>query len=270
LGGGISIFNNMYATDVFIYMNHTGDNTGTGSVGGGGGFWNGGDAVLNRVTVLNNYCGTADTRDGSSGGGIANSGELTIYTSTISGNRSGAGGSEGGDHAGGDGGGIFNSGSGVITLIQDSTIAFNSTGISTGSGSASGGGLMNEEGSVTIRNSILADNDADYAWDCGGGFISSGFNLVESITGCTITGSTDTLTGQDPLLATIADIGAYGYMHGLLPGSPAIDAGPGTCLMTDQRLKSRPVDGNRDGTIACDIGAYEVILTDFLPLILLP
>jgi hypothetical protein len=52
--------------------------------------------------------------------------------------------------------------------------------------------------------------------------------------------------------------------HALLPGSPAMDAGNAGCadgngqpLPTDQRGKARPVDGNGDGTPACDIGAFE-------------
>jgi hypothetical protein len=48
-------------------------------------------------------------------------------------------------------------------------------------------------------------------------------------------------------------------------GSPAIDAGnpsgcrdnAGTFLPTDQRGFARPADGNNDGTVRCDIGAYE-------------
>ena len=51
----------------------------------------------------------------------------------------------------------------------------------------------------------------------------------------------------------------------LLRGSPADRRGePGRMpdhnadpLTTDQRGATRPVDGNRDGTAACDIGAYE-------------
>jgi len=45
----------------------------------------------------------------------------------------------------------------------------------------------------------------------------------------------------------------------LLAGSQAIDAGDNlTCLATDQRSDTRPLDGNADSTATCDIGAFEV------------
>jgi hypothetical protein len=41
-------------------------------------------------------------------------------------------------------------------------------------------------------------------------------------------------------------------------GSPAIDAGASVgCPATDQRGVGRPIDGDKDGTATCDIGAFE-------------
>ena len=62
----------------------------------------------------------------------------------------------------------------------------------------------------------------------------------------------------------------------LLDGSPAIDAVPegvnacGTEVVTDQRGVERPLDGDGDDVLACDIGAYEKgsAFQSFLPLIL--
>ena len=69
-----------------------------------------------------------------------------------------------------------------------------------------------------------------------------------------------------PLLGPLADNGGPTETHALLAGSPAIDAGLEVCtdpeglaaLTTDQRGVARPMDGDGEGTAACDIGAYEV------------
>jgi hypothetical protein len=59
----------------------------------------------------------------------------------------------------------------------------------------------------------------------------------------------------------------------LLPGSPAIDAGDctlGPKPTTDQRGFPRLVDGNNDGVVACDIGAYELLTSTNVVAALLP
>ena len=187
----------------------------------------------------------------------------TSQSSTISFNFAGAAGLGGGNYNGGNGGGIY-ADSGLITSILDSTIVRNHSGGSSGTGSADGGGI-DIAGTVNMGNSILANNVADNDIDCDGTLTSDGFNLVENTSGCTITGATDTITGQDPMLAPLADLGVEGWMHALMPGSPAIDTGSATCAYIDQRIVSRPIDGDRDGTAACDIGAFEARLIDFLP-----
>ncbi len=175
-----------------------------------------------------------------------------------------------GDYNGGPGGGIFNLTGGILT-ITDSTIANNYTGYSSGSGASEGGGLVNWGGSATLVNTILADNLANDFWDCSGAFVSNGYNLVEDHSGCTITGDTATnIYDQDPRLAPLGVVDNWNYMHRLLLDSPAIDAGPNTCNYLDQRHLLRPKDGNHDGTSACDIGAYEAYLWQFLPLLAKP
>lgn len=265
MGGGIYSNGDLYLVDVYIHDNNTGNNTGTGYVGGGGGINNIGDAYLNRVTIYDNYVGNATTHGGAGGGGILNNGQLTIHSSTISGNRSGGGGL-GGNYDGGPGGGIYSSSAGVITIIDDSTIVNNWTGRSGGTGSSSGGGISVDSTDTTLKNTIVANNSAEESPDCDGGFISTGFNLVEDDDGCAITGAADTIIGQDPMLAPITDVGATGWMHRLYLNSPAIDAGPNTCLSHDQRHLLRPKDGNGDGTATCDIGAYEAYIWLFSPI----
>jgi hypothetical protein len=59
-------------------------------------------------------------------------------------------------------------------------------------------------------------------------------------------------------LAPLADNGGSTYSHSLLPNSPAIDSGDDSvCPDIDQRGANRPRDGDRDGSPACDIGAFE-------------
>ena len=57
-----------------------------------------------------------------------------------------------------------------------------------------------------------------------------------------------------------ADHGGPTQTIALQPGSPAIDLvtpGDPSCPATDQRGVARPIDGDDDGTPACDAGAYE-------------
>jgi hypothetical protein len=92
------------------------------------------------------------------------------------------------------------------------------------------------------------------------------YNLIEDPTGCVFLGSpTNQITGQDPLLEVLGDYGGETNTHLLKPASPAIDAGTATCtddlgnpLLEDQRGLPRPVDGDGEGTPACDIGSVEV------------
>ena len=135
----------------------------------GGGIENYGiGTVLNNVTIRNNTCGR--------GGGVANraSGTLTINNSTLSGNQATA--------AGGDlgGGGLINYGSNATVTIDSSTISNNTTSTA----SVNGGGLKNYQGTMTVRNSTISGNTAQYV----GGGIHVNYGTV-TLTNCTITGN---------------------------------------------------------------------------------
>ena len=169
------------------------------------------------------------------------------------------------------GAGIINYTHGTITIIADSTIAFNRCGYSSGTGESHGGGLVLFDGTATIRNTIIANNVADYSVDCSGSnIISDGHNLIESADGCTPSGIGDTIFGQDPALGPLEIVSNWNYMHKLMLGSPAIDAGPNSCGTPDQRHVLRPKDGDMDGTASCDIGAYEVYIWRFFPMTFKP
>lgn len=214
----------------------------------GGGIVNHGELVISTSTVSSNRA----IGDPGSGGGIADDGTLTLMNSTISGNS-----------AIGNGGGIYALGS---VSLSNVTVAYNRCD-SEGWGGGDGGGIFNEDASVTqLRNSIVAENadGSGEAADCGGpgSLDSAGHNLVQNTAGCTITGDTaGNITGVDPLLAPLASYGGPTETHALRSGSPAINAGnatapgngSGACEATDQRGTSRPQGA------ACDIGAVEGI-----------
>ncbi len=135
---------------------------------------------------------------------------------------------------------------------------------------------------MALEHTILAANVDTHAGllghspDCVGTVTSQGHNLVGTVgtlaTGATAcTGVTDGVNGDqvgtagspiDPGLTPLADHGGPSLTHGLLAGSPAINAGdPAGCtdstgapLTTDQRGFPRPVGP------ACDIGAFEGVV----------
>ena len=180
-----------------------------------------------------------------------------------------------------DGGGIY----GTVTTVRNSTVSGNSAGRSGGgaymavvcdrSGHCFPGVFRNvtvvenqapEASGVNARaagtaltlfaGSILANNRGSPNCSPTGQLGSGGYNL-SSDASCRLTGQGD-LQGAAPLLGSLADNGGPTRTHALLPGSPAIDAGPiDGCPATDQRGQPRPVDGNLDGTPRCDIGAFE-------------
>ena len=203
------------------------------------------------------------------GGGIYNVGDgaLIISNSTVSGNRTGNGGNangkEGFDGNGGDGGGIF---SDNMLTITHSTITDNMTGLGGDNGTPGhGGGIF---GGMTLKNTIVAGNKSSgTALDCAATVTSLGYNLLQESSNCTIIGDrTGNITGQDPVLAPLANNGGSTHTHALRLGSPALDAGHCSDISTDQRGQARPVDlptlDNQDD--GCDIGAYEVQREGFL------
>jgi uncharacterized repeat protein (TIGR01451 family) len=221
---------------------------------GGGLYIASGDATLNRVQVSGNYAQAG-------GGGIWNQGTLTISGSTVSGNQaeSGAGGIANSGtlvlknvtvsgNLGQSGGGIGSSGTATLTNVT----------VSENSATASGGGLSGVAGGIRLKNTIVAGNQAGTSGpNCSTALVSLGFNLIQNLNGCSLTGQSGTdILGAYAGLAALGMRGGSTQTQALLPGSLAIDAG--SCdLATDQRGVPRPLDGDLDQAPACDIGALE-------------
>ncbi len=213
--------------------------------GGGGGINNGGSATLIDSTVSGNSLGSPPGI--SNGNGISNIGVLTLVGSTVSGN------------GGSPGGGIFNASSVTLTNSTSSgnegggiiNLAFSSAATLTMSNATLADGFSNSEigDTVTVysKNSIIST--------CSGVLTSQGYNLIQSSSGCTISGElVGNVVGADPLLGPLADNGGRTETRVLLSGSPAIDGGSPDCPppANDQRGFARPQGA------ACDIGAFEV------------
>ncbi|MDF1512605.1 MAG: choice-of-anchor Q domain-containing protein [Anaerolineae bacterium] len=271
-GGGIRNWGDLTLEDCYIASNS--------AVQGGGGIANENGAVLivqdssiasNTTSdlsygggaIYNASSGTVDIvrssiRDNTApmGGGIFNYGIAWLTNVTVSGN--------GATTTGTNGGGGVNNQSGATLDLKSVTIANNST--------TTGQALVNI-GTLNVAHTIVADNSGG---DC---FLSSSGTLDGTVhhnldsDGSCFSAGDGNLPNTDPMLTSLLTPGYYGA-HGLLPGSPAIDAGDpagclakGSLLLTDQRGRSRTVDGDDDGTAVCDIGAFEAQIKTYLPLI---
>lgn len=217
----------------------------------GGGIYNGGESQPAAVD-LDVDASAIVGNTAADGAGIANAGdaETDVVTSTISANSASA-----------RGGGLYAhdlAGDGGRVRIANATIARNSAG------HASGGDGIHRAGPLTtvaLAGSIVAARSDGSGDGCIGGVASEGFNLDDDGS-CALSQASD-LSGAEPGLTGLhLDPAGGGPVHGLIPASPALDAGPPACPPTDQRGATRPQDGDLDGTARCDIGAYERVPRD--------
>jgi CSLREA domain-containing protein/uncharacterized repeat protein (TIGR01451 family) len=257
----------------------------TGSNAQGGGIFNAssGTVTIRNCAIANNTA--LATTGGASGGGIHHQGgTLNVLSSIISGNTA----SGTGVSATSTGGGMFiNAQSTGAVNVTNCTIVNNSCSANgTSSNLASGGGFYNSHllnlmnctisgnsvtgthastrgggitanaGTVTMGNTIVANNTSSNTTSFGGpdiasGVTSTGYNLIKNTTSAFISGTTTgNQLGVDPLLAALGNYGGPTQTFALLPGSPAINAGTSTdAPLHDQRGKARA--GN------VDIGAFE-------------
>ncbi|MEO6062948.1 MAG: choice-of-anchor Q domain-containing protein [Thermoflexales bacterium] len=191
----------------------------------------------------------------------------TLINSTVSGNVAQAG----------AGGVAINTANGRLYLFN-TTIANNTTDVL--NNGSNGGGLSIQAGShVSMTNSVLADNidsgASNDSPDCFGAIHSEGYNHIESMANCTVSGNTTgNVTGSDPGLGGLKNNGGPTLSHMPNAGSSVIDSGdPAGCedpaggvLTTDQRGFFRPVNGGI--TSRCDKGSIERL--SYLTRVMLP
>lgn len=179
----------------------------------------------------------------SSGSILNNTGDLTLTNSTIGNNDVSAG-----ITAVAIGG--LSSNNIINSTITENTGGAFSGGVSTFSASAS----------VNFTDTIVSNNSPT---NCtGSGLISLGGN-IEDINSCNFVDGTDQVN-TDPLL-TVSALGANqdfpsssSYYYSLQSGSPAIDNAVGV-VGQDQLGRSRPLDGDDNGSLIADSGSIEFV-----------
>lgn len=191
---------------------------------GGGLYVTKGSVTLERGQIVGNY---ADAE----GGGAYHDSEgnyyqvLAIVNTTISANS-----------ASDDGGALVNARG--TTVLTYTTVASNTTALS-------GHGIQIGEGSILVKNSIIAYNGDD---NCGSSAVTSNDHNLDSDGTCGFAETNDQ-SGVDPQLAPLAE--EFGTLiHAIEQGSPSHDAGECQVgITTDQRGAPR--------IPPCDVGAYE-------------
>jgi hypothetical protein len=183
------------------------------------------------------------------GGGVFCQSSLTMVDSTINGNRAG------------NGGGIaFVSGSSTTGSITNSTITDNRSFFAL----AKGGGIeVTGTGVLSLGETIVAGNAFDATVssgtgpDIGGPVVSLGYDLIQNMSGATVTGNTTgNIVGQSPNLGSLQSNGGPTPTRVPNSGSLVIDAGDPAFApppSIDQRGGPRVVNGR------IDIGAVEVV-----------
>lgn len=129
-----------------------------------------------------------------------------------------------------------------------------------------GGGIAGDKAAVvSVKNTIFYNNTADNGTENWGiqqhtnrELVDGGNNLqfpAQLTTLANDNNATATITIGDALLGSLQLVDGA-WVHPLLTGSPAIDAGLSGAPGTDQRGLTRQ-DGDGNGSILPDIGAYE-------------
>ena len=214
------------------------------------------------VQILNSTVSNHQTSNGGCPAIVVSGTTLTITRSTVTGNVNSAAaqgfavcGNNTSDlqislstFSGNTGGAIMSSGT---STVYGSTIAGNT---STGGGNTGGIQVFGASGSMNLGHSIVAGNagTGQCSTFSGGVINDQGGNLQFPDSACGAT-----IPVLDPRLGPLASNGGPTQTMALLSGSPAIDGGVSlVCPLADQRGVP-PQDGDGNGTVVCDVGAFE-------------
>ncbi len=210
-----------------------------------------GAGIYNLGTLYMNRCCVSGNSAQYQGGGIFNSssGLVNLTNCTISGNT-------GLEIDGCSGGGIYNEGA---MAILNCTITYNSVA---GVSMSVGGGFADYSTQpMTFKNTIVANNHAgndhyNNGWSDGndGRIITTslGYN-IDSENSCSFNQSTDKIN-TDPLLGLLQNNDGSTSTHAITIASPAYNSGTNNgAPATDQRGVVRPQ------ARAYDIGAFELV-----------
>jgi hypothetical protein len=215
------LYNAYYGTTNLIDSTVSGNTAGTV----GGGVVGGGDGTLNLTGTTVN----GNIAYGNGGGIYVQDGTANLTNSTISGNTA-------------------NNGGGIDFYYSTSSTLTNCTISGNTATGSSGGGINNDYSTISLANSIVAANYGEYG--AGDINISTGSGTLPAGTisgnndligiggsGGLVDGVDGNLVGvADPLLSPLGNYGGPTQTIGLLPGSPALDAGIATYgITTDQR-----------------------------------
>jgi hypothetical protein len=142
---------------------------------------------------------------------------------------------------------------GAALYIASAPVTIRNCTIAGNTAAGSGGAVFfdNANPVTWVANTIIASNSGGNCSFSAGALVSGGNNLQFGDTTCT------GMTVANPLLGPLANNGGLTQTMALGAGSPAIDGGDTiNAPSTDQRGVAR-TDGNGDGIVAVDIGAFE-------------
>jgi hypothetical protein len=207
-------------------------------------------------STINDNSGLAGAANG--GAIAADNSDLVVVSSTISGNTA----IEFGEY------GTYGAGGAIFARFNSHVTILSSTVVHNTAGSYGGGIYVDESSTLTVRGSIIAENDSANVLGGDDLFLESDdllveYSLIRATNGFTasqlaiVNTGIGNIIGNDPQLGFLSDNGGPTKTHALLSGSPAIDAGdPMFDPPPDFDQRGSGFDRLVGGRI--DIGALEV------------